>query len=304
MINTALVTSIPYLRSLSIAILVQFVFSGCTSLNVVELLKVQNELLKKQNELSELRRGDVQFYELTALLNEIDEELDANEESEQRGEEDFVLSLRLLKRISALTRGEFPKFKNLGNLEEEHSGVKSVIRGHLMRAIVGIGIDLEYIARHSDFSYCDLSFITFEAAQLEGLNGSLSNFRSSQFVGANLNSASFIYSVFIHSILEDSFLSKANFTSANLSKAMFLNCDLTEAWFNAATLTGAAFTESNLNKTNFNNANLSKAYLGGIKNWKHASWSGANVYKVEDAPEGFLDHVLNNGAVQKPPKEE
>jgi len=49
-------------------------------------------------------------------------------------------------------------------------------------------------------------------------------------------------------------------------------------------------------------AYLSGANLAKVKNWKDViSWGNTNIYRVRNAPEGFLEYVLANGGIEKPP---
>lgn len=97
--------------------------------------------------------------------------------------------------------------------------------------------------------------------------------------GANLRGADMALSELVYT----------NFRGANLGGAKLSQADLTNADLTGADLGDAALDE----------ANLSDADLSGILNWKSIrSVNLANINGCKNAPEGFRDWALANGAVE------
>ena len=106
------------------------------------------------------------------------------------------------------------------------------------------------------------------AADLRG-----SVLRSADLTFANLHSANFRVSS----------LQNADFTFANLSDTDLVGSDLTGAKFDSADLSSADMRNTNLQEIS----------------WKHiASIRSANIAGVRNAPEGFRDWALKNGAIE------
>ena len=100
-------------------------------------------------------------------------------------------------------------------------------------------------------------------------------------------------------LLEEAQLKGADLFGADLSEARLNRADLREADLCEANLIGATLFEAQLN-----GADLLGTYLGdvdlrgvdvtGIKNWKDIrSLELANVYRIENPPDGFLDWAIN-----------
>ena len=89
----------------------------------------------------------------------------------------------------------------------------------------------------------------------------------------------------------------SDFTSANVRGGNFARADLKNADLKDADLMGADFTEADLGETDFSRADLRKADLSRAK-WKAIrAVKLANVYGIRNAPEGFVDWALSQGAV-------
>lgn len=109
----------------------------------------------------------------------------------------------------------------------------------------------------SDFSGVDARNSDFQSADLSVANLSSGNFRGSNFKAANL---------------QDSNLANADFCGATLS-----NADLSGATLDAADLGNTDLTNAKWQKIN--------------------SLRGANIRQVRNAPKGFTDWAIKNGAV-------
>jgi hypothetical protein len=89
----------------------------------------------------------------------------------------------------------------------------------------------------------------------------------------------------------------SDFTSANVRGGNFSRADLKNADLRDADLMGADFTEADLGETDFSGADLRKVDLSRAK-WKAIrAVKLANVYGIRNAPEGFVDWALSQGAV-------
>jgi hypothetical protein len=129
----------------------------------------------------------------------------------------------------------------------------------------------------------DASSAFLQGVQLERANLLRSDFSAADLRGSNLRSAD----------LTNADLHTANFRGSNLEYASFENADMSEVDLWGSNLTGAKLDGANLEGADFRFANLSKIdwrRLGSIKK--------ANIAGVKNAPEGFVDWALQNGAVQ------
>ncbi len=101
-------------------------------------------------------------------------------------------------------------------------------------------------------------------------------------------------------------LGGANLSGADLTKTWLEEADLLEANLTGANLTEANLTGANLNKANLSGANLmdvdlSFANLEMVRFWKDVRWRKTNIFRVNNAPEGFVDYVLDQGGMVKEP---
>lgn len=122
-------------------------------------------------------------------------------------------------------------------------------------------------------------------------------------------------------------LEKANLARANLSAADVRNAVLPGIDFSDANLRSANFRDSNchgatfrgaaLDDSDFSGADLSNTDFGGVTlvnadlhladvrsiDWRRvANITGANIAGVKNAPPGFVDWAVKNGAVQSSPE--
>lgn len=110
---------------------------------------------------------------------------------------------------------------------------------------------------------------------------------------ANLNSAD----------VRNAVLQGIDFSDANLRSANFRECNCRRASFRGATLDDADFSEADLTDVDLNGASLANADLRN-SNLRGADWQrignvkGANIANVKEAPAGFVEWALKNGAQQ------
>ncbi len=129
---------------------------------------------------------------------------------------------------------------------------------------------------------------------------------SSAFLqGLTLERANLLRADFSAADLRHSDLKAADFTAANLHFANFRESNLENASFQSADMTnadlwGCDLTGARLDDADISGADLRFAELGNIQ-WKQLKKvTGANIAGVKDAPEGFVEWALKNGAVQAP----
>jgi len=109
----------------------------------------------------------------------------------------------------------------------------------------------------------------------------------SNFHGADVRGGSF----------EKAKLEFADFASANVRNGNFAKADLENTVLKDADLMGANFTDADLRKTDLSGADLRNADFNRAK-WKEISAiKFANVFGVRNAPDGFVNWALSQGAV-------
>ena len=129
---------------------------------------------------------------------------------------------------------------------------------------------------------------------------------SSAFLqGLRLERANLLRADFSGADLRRSDLKSADFTNANLHFANFRESDLEDASFQSADMTNADLWGSDLAGAKFDDADISGADLrfADLRNmaWKQLKKvTAANVAGVKNAPEGFVEWALKNGAVVQP----
>jgi hypothetical protein len=129
---------------------------------------------------------------------------------------------------------------------------------------------------------------------------------SSAFLqGLTLERANLLRADFSAADLRHSDLKSADFTDANLHFANFRESNLENASFQSADMTnadlwGCDLIGARLDDADISGADLRFAELRNIQ-WKQLKKvAGANIAGVKDAPEGFVEWALRNGAVQAP----
>jgi uncharacterized protein YjbI with pentapeptide repeats len=133
-----------------------------------------------------------------------------------------------------------------------------------------------------------LTGVDLSTAFLQGVQ-----LRKARLSRANLNSVDARESALDGSDLNFSDLRSGNFRSSHLRDVSLEEADLTDADLNGADLSSSDLAGANLEKADLRFADLNQV---GWKNVK--SIKGADVFGVKNAPQGFLDWALRNGAVQ------
>jgi hypothetical protein len=129
----------------------------------------------------------------------------------------------------------------------------------------------------------DVSGAFLQDIRLVGARLSRSNFSS-----ADARSGSFRLADFT-----DADLHFANFRKSDLSGARLVRCEMDDADFFGANLDGSDLSQASLERADLRNTNL--RYV----NWKDVkSLKAANIFGVQNAPEGFVAWAVKNGAVE------
>jgi hypothetical protein len=130
--------------------------------------------------------------------------------------------------------------------------------------------------------------VDVSGAFLQGLHLEKANLARANFNAADVRSA-----ILPAIDLSDADLRSANFRESTCRDASFRGATLDEADFSGADLSGADLSGASLA-----NVDLRNADLRGI-DWTHiAGMKAANIGGIRNAPEGFVNWALKNGAVQ------
>ena len=133
---------------------------------------------------------------------------------------------------------------------------------------------------------------------------------SSAFLqGLDLHGANLMRSDFSSADLRNSNLAGVDFTLANLNTANLRGASLDHAKcvqtdLRDADLAGSSLVGADLSGASLDDADLRGADLNGIE-WQHLkSAKGANIAGAKNAPAGFVEWALRNGAIEQPASEE
>jgi hypothetical protein len=131
----------------------------------------------------------------------------------------------------------------------------------------------------------DVSSAFLQGLDLHGANLMRSDFSSADLRNSNLSSVD----------LTLSNLNSANFRNAHLDRAKFIQADL-----RSADLTGSSLVGADLSGAVLDDSDLSRSDLRDVA-WQHIkSVKGTNIAEVRNAPAGFIEWALGNGAVENP----
>jgi uncharacterized protein YjbI with pentapeptide repeats len=118
-----------------------------------------------------------------------------------------------------------------------------------------------------------------------------------RLTGANLARASLRGADLRMALFDQANLSYADLGSANIRNGSLVRTNLAYAMFADSDLNGCNLTEANCEDVDFSRADLRNCELKNLK------WKGmkevklANLFGVKDAPEGFVQWAMQNGAV-------
>jgi hypothetical protein len=135
----------------------------------------------------------------------------------------------------------------------------------------------------------DVSGAFLRELELEKANLLRADFSAADLRGSDLKSADFT----------DADLHSANFRGSSLNNASFKDANM-----NNVDLWGSDLTGAKLDGADMENADLGSANLRDIQWEQLKSIKMANIAGVKNAPEGFCEWALKNGAVQTDPGEQ
>ncbi len=132
--------------------------------------------------------------------------------------------------------------------------------------------------------------VDVSAAFLQGVRLEHANLVRADFGSADLRKSDIRFSD-----LTNSDLTFANFRGGRLDGCNLTDADLRQADLNGASLAGADLSGAALDDADLRHTDLEGAKWGHLKSAK-----GANIASVRNAPAGFVDWALKNGAVEAP----
>jgi hypothetical protein len=136
--------------------------------------------------------------------------------------------------------------------------------------------------------------VDVSSAFLQGLDLKNANLLRSDFSAADLRNSNLAGVDFTLAVLNS-----ANLRGAILDHAKFVKADLGNADLVGSSLAGADFSGATLDEADFRGADLK-----GIQWQQMKSIRNANVAAVKNAPEGFVEWALKNGAQNQPGAEQ
>jgi uncharacterized protein YjbI with pentapeptide repeats len=149
-----------------------------------------------------------------------------------------------------------------------------------------------------DISKAYIPSLSLAEADLSDANFTMASLKRANLAGADLAGANLSQALLEHANLRDADLRHANLTDANLSYADLSNANLVEASLTGANLAQVDLKGANLARADLCYADLWYADLTTIKSWqKIKSIELANIYGVKNAPDGFIEWAMTNGAV-------
>jgi Pentapeptide repeats (9 copies) len=135
----------------------------------------------------------------------------------------------------------------------------------------------------------DVSSAFLQGIRLHNANLLRSNLSSADLRNSDIDNCNFMLAN----------LNSANFRGAHLDHAKFAQADLRNTDLNSSSLVAADFTGAILG-----DADLRSADLANIQ-WQHLkSIARTNIAGVKNAPPGFVEWALKNGAVEQPDADE
>ena len=135
----------------------------------------------------------------------------------------------------------------------------------------------------------DVSSAFLQGIRLHNANLLRSNLSSADLRNSDIDNCNFMLAN----------LNSANFRGAHLDHAKFAQADLRNTDLNSSSLVAADFTGAVLDDADLRSADLTEIQ------WQHLkSISRANIARVKNAPHGFVEWAMKNGAVEQPDADE
>ncbi|WP_300019778.1 pentapeptide repeat-containing protein [uncultured Roseobacter sp.] len=184
-----------------------------------------------------------------------------------------------------------------GNPRVKAEALRSLLTVERLRAATD---ENSLVTGYINLHDADLSRAWLENADLEKVSWRGSTLDRTNFSLTRLSDAVFMFNRLRGAAFLSSDLTGANFAFSDLSKAVLAGANLSNAMFNQSDLTGADLSGVNLSETSFYRVNLSGADLQGIEDWRNiAGIEETNIFGIRNAPEGFMEWALSNGAISE-----
>lgn len=136
----------------------------------------------------------------------------------------------------------------------------------------------------------------------KGENHSGTDLSNHNMYGLDLRNSNFDGALMWNTNLDQTRLSNASFVGADLHGARFQAAGLDGVNFDRANLSGAVLLDARVAGASFASADLRHAILRDIKDWdKISSVQNANIYEIQEAPQGFIEWAPEQGAIQEAP---
>jgi uncharacterized protein YjbI with pentapeptide repeats len=258
----------------------QWIVAAATGLLIGFAGIVGSALLKKQNDLI---LDQNRFFQQQIEQQQLQLELQQSVSNQQ-------------VRSEAIRRIYGPEFQSTPRVKAE--AVRSLIVVERVRIASGDNtLATDYLNLHN----ADLKNAWLENSDLENVS-----FRGSDLTSANFSASSLKNSVFRHTELQaaafiGSSADNTVFAFCFGIGAVFSNADLTGAAINQCDMSSSSFSGANLSDASFYNVNLKGANFQGVENWRAiSSFEGSNIFEIRNAPEGFVEWAMENGAIDEP----
>ena len=199
----------------------------------------------------------------------------------------FLEVLEYLGTFSVLVAVIFYFAESGDRIKQRHYQAWQVINTAQGKGGSGGRIDAleELNADHVALVGVDVSSAFLQGLDLRGANLTRSDFSGADVRNSNLASVDFTFANLNSANFRNAHLDRVNFTDANLRDA-----DLTGSSLRGVDLTGATLDD----------CDLVGADLEDLKWQRVKSVKGANIAGVRNAPQGFVDWAMRNGAVDQP----
>ena len=220
--------------------------------------------------------------------------------------------------------GLFGNWDKIGEIQAANiTGIRNAPYGFVEWALERGAVFDRDAFKNANLEAANLQDAYLKKVNLEGTKLQGANLQGADLEGANLDRANLNRANLQGAYLKEAYLRRANLNTAKLQRAYLKLANLNEVNLNEANLNGAILVGADLNKADFEGANLNRAnlrqanlnkaklqqaYLRGaylwqanlenIQNWKEiTSIKGANITGVKNAPAGFIEWALEEGAV-------
>lgn len=148
----------------------------------------------------------------------------------------------------------------------------------------------------SSFDLLDVNFREMAFVRPDFFNICLNQ---ASFIDANMEGARFDNCPLRDACFVGTYLKDASFSLTVMWNTSFVDAKLIGAFFRSADLSNGSLVSSDVEGANFYLANLMEADLENLHNWqKIQDIRGANIKGVKNAPEGFIEWAMQEGAIE------